>query len=108
MPFKSKQQRKWMHANKPTMAKKWEAHTPKNTKLPMKATVKATSRPLEILGTGETLTILPKKIVNKDCERCGHTKKLPANKLITQPPQQGMTRFSRPKDLSWLYQYNKD
>ena len=25
MPFKSKKQRKWMHANKPEMAKKWEA-----------------------------------------------------------------------------------
>ena len=24
MPFKSKKQRKWMHANKPEMAKKWE------------------------------------------------------------------------------------
>ena len=26
MPFKSKQQRKWMHANEPEMAKKWEKH----------------------------------------------------------------------------------
>ena len=24
MPFKSKKQRKWMHANEPEMAKKWE------------------------------------------------------------------------------------
>ena len=24
MPFKSEKQRKWMHANKPKMAKKWE------------------------------------------------------------------------------------
>ena len=24
MPFKSKKQRKWMHANKPEMAKRWE------------------------------------------------------------------------------------
>tara|TARA_R110002020_G_C15734952_1_gene724497 strand:+ start:234 stop:362 length:129 start_codon:yes stop_codon:yes gene_type:complete len=24
MPFKSKKQRKWMHANKPKMAKRWE------------------------------------------------------------------------------------
>ena len=24
MPFKSEEQRKWMHANKPEMAKKWE------------------------------------------------------------------------------------
>ena len=24
MPFKSKKQRSWMHANKPEMAKRWE------------------------------------------------------------------------------------
>ena len=35
MPFKSQQQRKWMYANKPKMAKKWSAHTPKK-KLPKK------------------------------------------------------------------------
>ena len=26
MPFKSKKQKKWMHANKPEMAKKWEKY----------------------------------------------------------------------------------
>jgi hypothetical protein len=26
MPFKSEKQRKWMHANKPKMAKKWERY----------------------------------------------------------------------------------
>ena len=26
MPFKSEKQRKWMHANKPAMAKKWEKY----------------------------------------------------------------------------------
>lgn len=36
MPFKSEAQRKWMHANKPEMAKKWEKHTPKDKKLPKK------------------------------------------------------------------------
>jgi hypothetical protein len=34
MPFKSKSQRKWMYANKPAMAKKWEKETPKSKKLP--------------------------------------------------------------------------
>lgn len=29
MPFKSESQRKWMYANKPDMAKRWEAETPK-------------------------------------------------------------------------------
>lgn len=24
MPFRSEKQRRWMHANKPTLAKKWE------------------------------------------------------------------------------------
>ena len=36
MPFKSKKQRAWMHANKPKMAKKWEKETPKGAKLPKK------------------------------------------------------------------------
>jgi hypothetical protein len=36
MPFKSKSQEKWMWANKPQMAKQWEAHTPKNRQLPEK------------------------------------------------------------------------
>ncbi len=34
MPFKSEKQRAWMYANKPEMAKEWEAHTPKGKKLP--------------------------------------------------------------------------
>lgn len=36
MPFKSQSQRKWMYANDPAMAKKWEEHTPKGKKLPKK------------------------------------------------------------------------
>ena len=36
MPFKSQAQRKWMHANKPAMAAKWEKHTPKGKALPKK------------------------------------------------------------------------
>jgi hypothetical protein len=34
MPFKSRAQRRWMHANKPGMARRWERHTPKGRKLP--------------------------------------------------------------------------
>lgn len=34
MPFKSKKQRRWMYANKPEMAKKWEEHTPDDADLP--------------------------------------------------------------------------
>ena len=36
MPFKSKKQRRWMHANKPKMAKEWENETPTKDK-PMAA-----------------------------------------------------------------------
>jgi len=42
MPFKSKAQRRWMYANDPEMAKKWEEHTGKK-KLPEKVK-KKTSR----------------------------------------------------------------
>ena len=36
MPFSSSSQRAWMYANKPKMAERWEAHTPKSKKLPKK------------------------------------------------------------------------
>jgi len=36
MPFKSEAQRRYMHAKHPTIAKRWEKHTPKGEKLPEK------------------------------------------------------------------------
>jgi len=41
MPFKSQAQRKWMHANHPEMANRWEKETPKGKKLPPKVKAKA-------------------------------------------------------------------
>jgi hypothetical protein len=40
MPFKSQQQREWMYATHPEMAKEWEKETPKGKKLPKKVTTK--------------------------------------------------------------------
>lgn len=37
MPFKSKDQAKWMFSQKPKMAKKWAKETPSLKKLPKKA-----------------------------------------------------------------------
>jgi hypothetical protein len=36
MPMKSKAQRRWLHANEPEVAKKFEDKTPKGAKLPEK------------------------------------------------------------------------
>lgn len=36
MPFKSKQQRKYMYARHPEMAKRWEEETPTGKRLPQK------------------------------------------------------------------------
>ncbi len=36
MPFKSRQQEKWMWSTHPQMARQWEEHTPKGKKLPAK------------------------------------------------------------------------
>lgn len=36
MPFKSEAQRKWMYANEPKMAARWEEETPRNKKFPKK------------------------------------------------------------------------
>ncbi len=43
MPFKSKAQRAWMYANKPKMAKEWQAATGKK-KLPKKVKKKGKKR----------------------------------------------------------------
>lgn len=39
MPLKSQAQRAWMYSNKPSMAKRWEAETPKGKKLPKKVNI---------------------------------------------------------------------
>ena len=44
MPFKSKAQRGWMWANRPKMARRWQAHTPKGTKLPERVRKKRARR----------------------------------------------------------------
>lgn len=36
MPFKSEKQKKFLYANKPKIAAKFQKHTPKNAKLPKK------------------------------------------------------------------------
>ena len=36
VPFKSQAQRKWMYANEPKMAERWEKETPKGKKLKKK------------------------------------------------------------------------
>lgn len=36
MPFKSEKQKKYLYSQKPSVAKKFEAHTPKSAKLPKK------------------------------------------------------------------------
>ena len=41
MPFKSKQQEKWMFAKYPQMAKQWAAETPDQNALPKRVKPKA-------------------------------------------------------------------
>lgn len=44
MPFKSESQRKWMYANDPKMAARWEKKTPKGKSLPNKVKTKVQSK----------------------------------------------------------------
>ena len=44
MPMKSMKQRAYIHANKPKIAKEFEAATPKNAKLPLRAKKKAKAK----------------------------------------------------------------
>lgn len=50
MPFVSQAQRKWMYANEPEMAKKWEKKTPKGKKLPKKKKKKTSESIYRCLG----------------------------------------------------------
>jgi hypothetical protein len=50
MPFKSKQQAKWMFSQKPAMAKEWAAETPSITALPSKKRSGGTFVPLKGKG----------------------------------------------------------
>lgn len=54
MPFKSEAQRKWMHANKPEMAKRWEEHTPKGKKLPKKVGKESIDNRIDAVLEGRT------------------------------------------------------
>ena len=63
MPFKSEKQKKWMYANEPEMAKKWEKYK-KGGKLKGKSHSKG-GIPIEAEG-GEY--VVKKKSVNKETE----------------------------------------
>ncbi len=52
MPMVSQAQRRWMHANKPDMAREWEAHTPKGKKLPDKV------KNAYVFGSADALAVL--------------------------------------------------
>ncbi len=64
MPFKSQKQRKWMHTNKPEMAKKWEKKYQKGGKL-KGPSHKEGGIPIEVEG-GEY--IIKKSSVNAETE----------------------------------------
>ena len=60
MPFKSEAQRRWMYANKPEMAAKWQAHTPKGAKLPEKVKKASMNEALQRLHESATFAQLKK------------------------------------------------
>jgi hypothetical protein len=59
MPFESRAQQKWMYANKPAMAAKWQKHTPKGAALPehvkKTAALKALLKTAVVAGPGPSL-----------------------------------------------------
>jgi hypothetical protein len=57
MPFVSQAQEGWMWANKPEMAKKWQAHTPKGKKLPKR--VKQADALSDIMGQARGMVTRP-------------------------------------------------
>ena len=60
MPFKSEKQRRWMHANKPKMAKKWEKKKKREAQVRIKELIKKLVREIiEEINNDKT------KIINK-------------------------------------------
>ena len=57
MPFKSEAQRRWMYANEPEMAKRWEKETPKGKKLPDKLKKKTAASKKQVHQLAEKLNI---------------------------------------------------
>jgi hypothetical protein len=53
MPFKSEAQRRYLYATDPKMAKRWEKETPRNAKLPERATKKRRRRNSSIMAALE-------------------------------------------------------
>jgi hypothetical protein len=81
MPFKSERQRKWMWANKPQMAKDWQAHTPKGKKLPEKkaSTEVAFLEEIEKKAYGPGIALKLLKSVSR-----GAAKRAPTAKKMTK------------------------
>ena len=70
MPFKSEKQRKWMHANHPEMAKKWEKKEKMKKETKVKSLIKKMVR--EIMDEGkliETVTKLTEKMTDKQIKQ---------------------------------------
>jgi hypothetical protein len=53
MPFKSEAQRRYLYETDPKMAKRWEKETPRNAKLPERATKKRRRRNSSIMAALE-------------------------------------------------------
>ena len=68
MPFKSDKQRKWMHANEPEMAKKWEKEEAIRGKLQnlIKQEIKSINEGFEKYHLGGLLDSRLKKISNEN------------------------------------------
>lgn len=62
MPFESQAQRAWMFANKPEMAKRWAAHTPKGKRLPKRVRNRATLNALNPLKYDPTRTSFLRRV----------------------------------------------
>lgn len=52
MPFKSEAQRRYMYAQEPKIARRWEKETPKNAKLPEKVRKKKKSSLMDSFKEG--------------------------------------------------------
>ena len=103
MPFKSEKQRRWMHANKPKMAKKWEKEKKMKRKTKVRELIRKMVREIMAEGpihhTDAKFVRIPKNDVRKAKQIL---KKFKDNVEIQPKAIKGMVRVTTTKKM-----YNK-
>ena len=99
MPFKSDKQRKWMHANEPEMAKKWEKEEKNEGNIGI-TTKKGKSIELTHRTSGKEIVVVNTPSVLKKYKKLGYLISMPEGKV---KPKQKISK----KEWRKIKKFNK-